>query len=142
MPIFNFPQFEHPLFWLYFAHLHAFLAEYDYCVAKWGILDIVDEGVNSKTRALLEYWVFMAKMLIKHGICLSGLLGIYFNLGKLVVFLAIPSLVIVHFIINLIMPLFGVTYVILLTMLLVRVFIIHVMLNLTSYYPGTILISS
>ena len=32
-----------------------------YCVSKWGILDIVDEGVNSKIRILLEYWDFHGK---------------------------------------------------------------------------------
>ena len=28
---------------------------------KWKILDIVDEDMNYKTRALLEYWIFLAK---------------------------------------------------------------------------------
>jgi len=41
--------------------LHAFRTQCDYYVGKWEILDIVDEGVNSKTRILLEYWGFLAK---------------------------------------------------------------------------------
>ena len=59
----------------------------------------------------------MVKMLIIHGICLSGLLEIHLNLRKLVVFLDIHFLILVHYILDLIMPLSGVIYVILLTMI-------------------------
>jgi len=61
MVVFHFLQFEHELFWRYFKHLHAFLAQCGYCVNKWEILNIVDVGVNTKIRALLEYWDFVAK---------------------------------------------------------------------------------
>ena len=56
MAIFYFPQFEHDLFCWYFKRLNAFLAQCDYCVGKWKILGIVDEGVNSETRILSQYW--------------------------------------------------------------------------------------
>jgi len=41
--------------------LRAFLAHCGYCVGKWEIVDIVDKGVNSETRILLEYWGFHGK---------------------------------------------------------------------------------
>jgi len=41
--------------------LDAFLAQYGYCNGKWEILDIVDNGMSSKTHILLEYWGFLAK---------------------------------------------------------------------------------
>jgi len=65
-------------------------------MGKWKILDVVDEGVNSETRTLFEYWGLLAKSLIRQGICLSGLLGIHFSLKKLVVFLDIHSLIFGH----------------------------------------------
>ena len=49
MSIFGFPQFKLELFWMYFKRLHVFLAQCGYCVSKWEILVIVDEGMNSKT---------------------------------------------------------------------------------------------
>jgi len=52
MAIFHFLQFEHELFWRYFKRLNAFLPQYGYCLGKWKILDIIDEGVNTETRAL------------------------------------------------------------------------------------------
>ena len=61
MAISYFPQFEHELFWRYFKHLNIFLTQCGYCVSKWKILVIVDEGVNSKTRVLLEFQGFHAK---------------------------------------------------------------------------------
>jgi len=51
-------QFELELFWSYFKRLNIFLAEYGHCVGKWEILAIIDEGVNSKICALLEFWGF------------------------------------------------------------------------------------
>ena len=57
MTIFYFPQYEHELFWRYFKRLNIFLAQYGYYVGKWKILDIVDEGVNSKTRAILVMYL-------------------------------------------------------------------------------------
>jgi len=73
---------------------------------------------------------------MRHGICLSGLLGIHLSLRKLVVFLDIHSLILVRFILDLIMLYFGVICVILLIVKLIRALIIHVILNLTLYYPG------
>ena len=40
--------------------MNVFLAQCGYCGDKRKILDIVNEGVNSKTRSLLEYWGFLA----------------------------------------------------------------------------------
>jgi len=81
-------------------------------------------------------------MLIRYGIWLSGLLGIHLSLRKLVMFLDIYPLILVHSLLGFIMPLFGVTYVILLTMRLIRVPIMNDMLNLTLHHPGTILMLS
>jgi len=61
MSIFHFFQFEYELFCRLFKRLHVFLAQYGYCVSKWKILGIIDEGVNSETRTLLEYWSFHGK---------------------------------------------------------------------------------
>ena len=72
MVIFRFSQYEHELFCWYFKGLNAFLAQCGYCVGKWKILGIIDKGVNSKTRILLQFWDFHRKMLIKLGLCLSG----------------------------------------------------------------------
>ena len=65
MAIFHFPQFEDELFWRYFKRLSACLARCGYCLTRWKISDIIDEGVNSKTHILLEYWVFMVKVLMR-----------------------------------------------------------------------------
>jgi len=46
------------LFCWYFKRWNVFLAHYEYFVAKWEILGIVDEGVNSETRILLQFWDF------------------------------------------------------------------------------------
>ena len=81
----------------------------------------------------------MVKILMMHGIRLSGLFGTHLSLRRLVVFLDILSLILMHFILDLIMPLLGVICVILLTMMLIRVLIMHVMCTLTLYHPGTIL---
>jgi len=53
MAIFHFPQFEHELFCWYFQHLNAFLIQCGYCVGKWKILGIIDEGDNNETGILL-----------------------------------------------------------------------------------------
>ena len=58
MAIFYFPQYEHELFCWYFNCLNAFLAQCGYCVSKWEILGIADEGVNSEIRILLQFWDF------------------------------------------------------------------------------------
>jgi len=66
-------------------------------------LAIVDEGVNSKTRILLEYWGFMVKALMKHVICLGGSLELHLSLRRLVVFLDIHFLILVCSIVDHIM---------------------------------------
>jgi len=71
----------------------------------------------------------MVKILMRHSICLSGLLGIHLSLRRLVVFLDIYFLILFYFRLDLIMPLFGV--VILLAMLLIHALIMHAMRNLT-----------
>ena len=58
MAIFHFPQYEHELFCWYFKRLNAFLAQCEYFVGKREILGIVDEGVNSEIRILLQFWNF------------------------------------------------------------------------------------
>jgi len=117
MTIFHFPQFERELFWRYFKHLNVFLAQCCYCVSKWKILAIVDEDVNSKTRTLLEYWDFHGKNVDDAWYSLSGLLKIHLNLRGLVVFLDIHFLILAHSILDLIVLLFGMIFVILLTMI-------------------------
>jgi len=59
----------------------------------------------------------MVKVLMMHGICLSGLLSIHLSLKRLVVFLDIDFLILVRFMLDLIMPLFGVICINLLTMI-------------------------
>jgi len=71
---------------------------------------------------------------MRHDICLSGLLGIQLSLRKVVVFLDIYSLIFGYSMLDLIMLLFGVTYVILLTMKLIRVLIMHARLKLTLHH--------
>ena len=82
----------------------------------------------------------MVKILRRHSIGLSGLLRIHLNLRKLIMFLYINSLILVHSMLDVIMLLFRVISINLLTMILIHVFIIHAMLNLTFYHLGTILI--
>ena len=48
--------------------------------------------------------VFMVKVLMRHGIYLSGLLGIYLSLERLVVFMDIHALILVDSMLDLIMP--------------------------------------
>jgi len=95
--------------------------------------------VNSKIRALLEYWGFPWLMSIRHDIYLSGLLGIHLSLRMLVVFLDIHFLILECSMLDLIMTFFGVTCKIILIMLLIGVLIMHTMLNLKLHYPWTIL---
>jgi len=59
----------------------------------------------------------MVKALMRHDICLSGLLKIHLSLRRLVVFLDIHYLTLVHSVLDLIMLVFGVTCLILITML-------------------------
>jgi len=76
----------------------------------------------------------MVKMSMRHGVCLSGLLGIHLTLTRLVVFLDILFPILVHFMLDRILLLCGVTCVIPLTILLVHVPIMHAMLILIHPY--------
>jgi len=58
MAIFHFPQYAHELFCWSFKRLNTFLTQCEYFVGKWKILGIIDEGVNSETRILLQFWDF------------------------------------------------------------------------------------
>jgi len=84
----------------------------------------------------------MLKVLMRHGVCLSGLCGICLSLRRLVVFCDILFSILVHFIIYLIMPPFYVTCVILLTIMLIHVLIMHDIVNMTLHHPQTILMLS
>ena len=95
-----------------------------------------------KPEFFYNFGIFMVKMLMKLGLCLNGWLGIRLSLRRLVVFMDIHFITHVPFMLDRIMLLFGVTCVILLTITLHHVFIMHVMLNLTLHYPGTVLILS
>jgi len=86
--------------------------------------------------------IFMVKTLMRQGIRLSGLLGTHLSLKRVVVFVDTLFPILVNFMLDLIILLFGVTCVILLTIILHYVLIMHVMLNLTLHHPGTILMLS
>jgi len=76
----------------------------------------------------------MLKALMKHGICLSRLLGIRLSLRRLVVVLDILCVSHVHFTLARIMILCGVICVILLTIMLIPIHIMHTMLILNHLY--------
>ena len=61
MANFHLSQFKHKLFCWYFKRLNAFLVQCGYYVGEWKILGIIDEGVNNKTRIVLQYWDFYGK---------------------------------------------------------------------------------
>ena len=81
----------------------------------------------------------MVKVLMRHGTCMCGLFGIHLNLKRLVMFMDIVSLALM---LDLIVPLFSVTGVILLTAILIHVLIMHVMHNLSLHHSRTILMLS
>ena len=82
MSICYFLQFELELFWRYFKHLNAFLTQCGYGVDIWKILDIVNEVVNSKIRALLEYWGFHIKSVDEKLYLLNGIAWDSFEFEK------------------------------------------------------------
>ena len=118
MAIFHFRQYEHELFCWYFKRLNAFLARCEYFVGKREILGIVDEGVNSETRILLQFWDFHGFLLMMHGLCLNGLYRIHLNLKRLVMFIDIHFPIHVRFTLDLIMLRCGVICVALLPIML------------------------
>ena len=78
--------------------------------------------------------VFIVKLLIRLSVCLSELFEIHLSLRRLVVFLDVLFLILVHFMLGLIMLLFDVTCVVLLTIILLPVLSMHVILNLIHSY--------
>ena len=80
--------------------------------------------MNSKAHANLGYWGFHGKNVDERGICLSGLLGIRLSLRRQVVSVDIRSWILVHSMLDLLMPLFSVNCVILLTMILIHAIIL------------------
>jgi len=95
-----------------------------------------------KSEFFYSIGIFIVKTLMRHEICLSGLLTTHLSLKRLVVVVDILFPIIMYFTLDLIVLLFGVTCVILQTIILHHVFIMHVMLNLTLHHPGTILMLS
>ena len=126
MEIFHFSQFEHELFCWYLKRLNAFLAQNDYCVGKWKILGIVDEGVNSETRILLQFWDFHCKSVDEA-----------WNLLEWVAwdsFMDIHFMIFVRFILNRTIFLFGVICVIILSIMLVHVLLHTVLIPIRLYH--------
>lgn len=80
----------------------------------------------------------MLKVFMKHGICLSGFLGIHLNLRMLVMLLDVHYLILVNSMLDVIMLLFGVIFVILLSIKLICVLTMHAMLSLTLHHLGII----
>ena len=87
-----------------------------------------------KPEFFCNFGIFIEKNVEKLGLCLSGLHGIRLNLRRLVVFLNIHFMILVRFMLDCTMLLFGVTYVILLPIKLVHVLIMHAILSLTRLY--------
>jgi len=73
-------------------------------------------------------------MSMRHGVCLSGLLGTRLNLKKLVAFMDFYFMTHVHSMLYHTMLLFGVLCVILLPMMLVHVLTMHAILILIHLY--------
>ena len=71
----------------------------------------------------------MVELLMRHGVHLSGLLGIYLNLKRLVVFLDVLFLILMHSMLDLIILHFGVICVGLLIIVLLHVDSIHAILS-------------
>jgi len=76
----------------------------------------------------------MVKVSMKHGVHLSRLLRTRSSLKRLVVFMDIYFMIHVHSMLNRTMLLFGVTCVILLSIMLVHVLIMHAVLILIRLY--------
>ena len=121
MAIFHFLQLEHELFCWYFKRLNAFLAQYGYFVGKWEILGIIDEGVDSETQILLQYWDFHCLNVDEAWNLLEWIAWDSFEFKRLVVFLDIYFMIHVQSMLNRTTLLLGVICVILLPILLVHV---------------------
>jgi len=87
-----------------------------------------------KPEFFYNFGIFMVKMLMKLGVCLSGLHRTRLSLKRLVAFLDIYFMNLVHSMLDHIMLLFGVIYVILLSIMLVHVLIMHTVLLLIHLY--------
>jgi len=142
MAIFHFFQFEHELFWRYFKCLNIFLDQCGYHINKHKILDIVHKGVNSKTRIRLEYWDFHGKNVDDALYLLEWIAWDSFEFEKASCVSRYSFLDPCAFYCRSYYAPFGVICVIPLTILLVRVLIMHAMISLTLYHLGTILMLS
>jgi len=87
-----------------------------------------------KPEFFYNFGIFMVKMLMKLGVCLSGLHGTRLNLKSLVAFLDIYFMILVRSMLDRIMLLFGVIFVVLLSIMLVHVLIMHTVLLLIHLY--------
>ena len=120
MAIFHFPQFENELFCWCFKRLNAFLAQCGYCVGKWKILGIIDEGVNNETQILLQFWDFHGRTVDEAWSLLEWVAwDSFLSLIRLVVFVDIIFPILMPFMLDRTMLLFGVICVILLPITLV-----------------------
>ena len=63
MPVFNFPQFEHELFWSYLSWLNDYRAQLHQYFEKWKICDVIVLGLNAEFKGIVEF------------MCPGGLLG-------------------------------------------------------------------
>ena len=134
MAIFHFPQFEHELFCWYFKRLNVFLAQYGYFVGKWEILGIVDEGVNSETRILLQFWDFQRLNVDDAWSLLVWVAWDSFEFEKACCVYRYSFPIHVHFMLDHTMLICGVICVILLPILLTHILIMLVMPILTRLY--------
>jgi len=87
-----------------------------------------------KPEFFYNFGIFMAKMSMRHGVCLSWLLGTHFSLKRLVVFVDFYFITHVHSMLDHTMLLFGVICVILMPIMLVHVLIMHMLLILIHLY--------
>ena len=107
-------------------------------MGKWKILDIVDEGVNSE----IQTRDFHAQGVDKAWSLLELLAWDSFEFAKASYVSRYSFPIPVHFMLDLIIPFFGVTCAILLTLMLIHVSIMHAMLNLTLHHLEIILMLS
>jgi len=87
-----------------------------------------------KPEFFYNFEIFMVKVPMKLGLCLSGLHGTHLSLKRLVVFMDMYFKIHVHSMLDHIMLLFGVICVILLPIMLVHVLIMHIVLILIRLY--------
>ena len=86
-------------------------------MGKWEILGIVDEGVNSETRILLQFWDFYGLTVDDAWSLLEWVVRDSFEFERLVVFIDIHFPIHVHFTLDLIMLRCGAICVVLLSIM-------------------------